>query len=318
MATGMIASGQETAAFEAEIGEALSMPPGVATSSGTAALAASLRALQVGRDHEVIVPTYVCRAVADAVESVGARPALCDVELDWCMSARTVADAITPRTRAVIVVHTFGICADTAGIRDLGFPIVEDCCQAIGAPGTGEIGAAVVLSFHATKLLTTGEGGMALARESGIAARLRSAVAVARTPLADVQAALGRSQLQKYAQFRRRRQILAERYLAAWSALPAALPFHLMGRSLFFRFPLRTSGDFDQLRESFGRRGVHVRRGVDALLHRASGLDVSRFPNAEQLFRETLSIPLYPSLTDDDQARVVEAARDVLAAPVVS
>jgi dTDP-4-amino-4,6-dideoxygalactose transaminase len=313
MRRGMIAAGEETRAFEVEVGRSLGMPPGVATPTGTRALACALEALGIGAGDDVVIPTYVCRAVADAVRGVGATPRLCDVGDDWCATPDTIAAAVGPRTRAIVVVHTFGIAADVAGLRRFGLPVIEDCCQALGAPGTARDGDVTILSFHATKLLTTGEGGMALTRDAALGARIRAIAASARQPLSDLQAALGRAQLARYGDFVAKRKALALRYLADLTGLALAAPAHLTGRSVFFRLPVRIAGDFDEVRGAFAARGVQVRRGVDALLHRSEGI-AGRFDGAEQRFAETVSLPIYPSLQDDEYARVVAACRDVFAA----
>jgi UDP-4-amino-4-deoxy-L-arabinose-oxoglutarate aminotransferase len=194
--------------------------------------------------------------------------------------------------------------------RSIDVPVIDDCCQAIGVPRVG--GAVSVVSFHATKMLTTGEGGMALTADRVLAERMRADAFDRRDQLSDLQAALGRSQLRRYPAFLSRRRALAERYVRALASLPVVVPSSIAGRSLFFRFPLRTNGDFDQIRAEFAVHGVHVRRGVDTLLHRTAGIDAGRFPNAERLFRETLSIPLYPALSDDEANRVIAAAEKVL------
>jgi UDP-4-amino-4-deoxy-L-arabinose-oxoglutarate aminotransferase len=241
--------------------------------------------------------------------ATGAAPRLCDVGDDWCVTAESVNAAMTPRTRAVIVVHTFGVPVSEEVARRSDVPVIDDCCQAIGLPRAP--GAVCVVSFHATKMLTTGEGGMALTADRVLADRMRADASERRDQLSDVQAALGRSQLRRYPAFLARRRELAERYSRALASLPIALP-SLAGGSLFFRFPIRTSGDFDQMRAEFAAHGVHVRRGVDTLLHRSAGIEASRFPNAERLFRETLSIPLYPALSDAEADRVIAAAAKVL------
>jgi UDP-4-amino-4-deoxy-L-arabinose-oxoglutarate aminotransferase len=284
----------------------------VATSSGTRALVCALRALEIGPGDEVVIPSYVCSAVWRAVAATGATPCLCDVDDGWCVSADTVLSAMSPRTRAVIVVHTFGIPADRQIAMRVGVPVIDDCCQAVGLPQDACGGSICVVSFHATKMLTTAEGGMALSADRSLADRMRSVAESERDQLSDLQAALGRSQLRRYPGFLARRQALAVRYCDALAALPITLPRRWLGQSLFFRFPLRVKGDFDRIRAEFEASGVQVRRGVDALLHRLAGLDSARFPNAERLFNETVSIPLYPALSDADAARVVATAAKVL------
>jgi len=110
--SGMIAEGEVVAEFENAVAEYLGMAGGVATSSGTMALFLALKALDISHGDEVIIPTYVCRAVLDAVNYTGATPVLCDVGDDWCMNVETVKRHITKQMRAIILVHTFGISAN--------------------------------------------------------------------------------------------------------------------------------------------------------------------------------------------------------------
>ena len=314
LAGAMIAKGDATRALEQAIRARLGLPFALATASGTDALAAALRAVGVERDDEVVLPTYVCEAVWVAIRAVGATPVLCDVELDRCASARTIQPVISPRTRALVVVHTFGAVADVTSISALGRPVVEDCCQAFGASRNGRLagtlGDACVLSFHATKLLTTGEGGMALVRHEDAGHRLEAVRRERRSPLADLQAALGLSQLQQYDSFVTRRRQIADRYFAELRDLAIELPSDVADRSVFFRFAVRSTQPFESVRDAFAADGIHVRRGVDALLHRRFAA-AQPFPNADLLFDQTVSLPIYPAMSDADVSRVVESARRV-------
>jgi perosamine synthetase len=129
-----------------------------------------------------------------------------------------------------------------------------------------------------------------------------------------VQAALGRSQLRRYRGFLDRRRAIANRYFTGLAGLDVRLPLSVRDRTIFFRFPLRTPRDFDEIRSRFARAGVHVRRGVDALLHRTFGPSPADFEGAERCFAETVSLPLYPALTDADCSRVIEASQQVFPA----
>lgn len=324
---GMIAEGALVRKFEQEMSLYLGLRGGVATSSGTSALFLALLALGAGEGDEVIIPTYTCRSVWDAVRATGATPVLCDVGDDWCMSAETIRPHIGPKTKSIVVVHTFGIMADVEAIRALGVPVIEDCCQALGAKSgarvAGTRGELCVLSFHATKLLTTGEGGMVLGGDEKLLAKLRALKEGEgagplslryRQPLSDLQAALGLSQLSKYDNFLRRRRLIAEQYFTELEGLPIELPRAVRERSIFFRFPLSISLEFDALRRRFDAEGIQVRRGVDALLHRQCGLSSENFPVAERCFYRTLSIPLYPALGSLDCARIVEVCRRIFGA----
>ncbi|MBK9517847.1 MAG: DegT/DnrJ/EryC1/StrS family aminotransferase [Anaeromyxobacter sp.] len=295
----------------------------VAVGSATAALVLALRGLGVGPGHEVILPTYVCVSVLEAVLSCGATPVLCDVGDDWVVRAADAARHLGPRTRAVIVPHQYGVFAEVGAFRALGVPIIEDCAQALGAAGSRPLEADVaVLSLHPTKCLTAGEGGLAAARDPALAEVLRrlrdgsreAPCARVPAPLSDLAAALALSQLDRYPEGLERRRRLAARYAAALEvAAPACLRRPAMARSMFFRFPVAPAGGLEGCQAAFLARGVQVRRGVDLLLHRAMGLDDRLFPVAVAHFASTVSLPIHPALTPAEEDRCVEAAAAVLA-----
>lgn len=320
----MICQGTLVAEFEREVGRFVGLPPGVAAASGTASLQMALHAMNVGPEDEVIVPTYVCRSVLNAVRSVGARPVLCDVNDDWNMSAEEAEPHLGSRTAAIIAVHIFGIPADVSGLVGLGIPVIEDCCHAFGATlhgrKVGTQGSVAFFSFHAGKCLTTGEGGMLLSADGDIIERAReirdglstSGPAIA-APLTDLQAALGLSQLSRYPNFRETRRRIADRYFHCLKDCDVRLPYSVRENCMFFRFPLRTAQDFATLRAEYAAHGIHVRKGVDCLLHRLIGLPAEQFPVAESLFEETVCLPIYPALSEREVDRVVEATRCIFA-----
>src|SRR5437867_1692953 len=177
--SGRLAQGAEVEAFERELAARLGVAAVAAVSSGSAALELSLRALDVGHGDEVVVPTYACDALHHAVTRCGATPVLADADPETLgPAAKDVARRLTRRTRAVVVVHPFGLGLDLDEFLALGVPVVEDCAQAIGARvagrSVGSRGAMAVCSFYATKLLTTGEGG-AVAGAPERVARVRDA-----------------------------------------------------------------------------------------------------------------------------------------------
>jgi perosamine synthetase len=308
----MVAEGDASRKLEGAAAKYLGQAGGVATPDGTTALYLALRALDIGPSDDVVVPTYVCEAVAQAVRWTGATPVLCDIGDDWCVNADTVKRALTKRTKAVVLVHTFGIVAETRPIVALGLPVIEDLAQAFGASSkdgkAGGFGDLSIASFHATKCLTTGEGGMAFARDEQMLARLRALKASAhRLPLSNLQAALGLSQLQRYDEFLSRRGRIAERYR---QALPDRLlpPKAVLERTIHFRFPVRVELGVEELMAAFEARGVLAKRGVDALLHQEAGA----FAGAESAFEHTLSLPIHPSMSAEEIDRAVETAQQVL------
>lgn len=312
LAGGMIAQGETAAQFEHAMARWLAAPGAVATASGTAALGLALRALDAA-GGEVVLPTYVCRSVLDAVVHAGAQPVLCDAGPDWLVRAEDVAPHLTPRTRAVVVPHLYGLFADVAAIRALGVPVVEDAAQALGDASAHAAGADfIALSFHPTKCLTTGEGGMLLARDPALLARARALRDTSGARLSDLAAALGLAQLARYPEALRRRAALAQAWRDALHGLPGLdLGWHGRLRSMAFRFPLHRAGGLDACQAAFAARGVHVRRGVDALLHRALGLPDTAFPRATAHFATTVSLPIYPALADAEFRACAAAARAV-------
>jgi perosamine synthetase len=323
--SGMVGEGDLVREFERAVSKYLGLTEGVATCSGTDALFLALKSLGIGDRDKVIIPTYVCRSVWNAVRATGAEAVLCDIGEDWCVNEDSVKRHMTRRTKAIVVVHTFGIMADVAPICKLGIPVIEDSCQALGARWDGRMagtfGDFCVLSFHATKLLTTGEGGMVLANDKRWLSRLRNLkqekemrnVVHYRKPLSDLQAALGLSQLARYEDFLKRRRLIADYYFTHLRTLPVELPYHIRHRSIFFRFPLRIRGHFEALRLLFDEEGIQVRRGVDTLLHKMFAGDSDRYPVAQKYYAETLSIPLYPALKTKERRKVVEVCRRVIA-----
>jgi len=320
LATGFLAQGAIAARFEDEMASWLKTSGGVATGSGGAALVLALRALGCGPGSEVILTTYVCRTVLDAVVATGAKPMLCDAGPDWVVRAEEIAPHVTPRTRAIIVAHLYGIFADLPAIRAFGVPIVEDACQALGTTAQHtEQGDCLVLSFHPTKCLTTGEGGMVLGRDPSLVARVRKLrdgipgkPGREFSPLPDLSAALGLSQLRRYPEFLRRRHDLAAKWRSALATIPGLGLDRLNGvSSMHFRFPLQRAGGLDACAAHFATRGIHVRRGVDALLHRLLGLSDHDFPIAVGLIAATVSLPIYPALDSESFNRSCAAAVEI-------
>jgi perosamine synthetase len=324
--SGQLVQGPEVAAFERELAARLGAQDAAAVGSGSAALELALVALGVGAGDEVLIPTYVCDALYHAVRRAGATPVLVDADpATHSMSAKDALARRTPRTRAVIVPHALGLTADLEPFRALDVPVIEDCAQALGAEldggdPAGSGGALAVCSFYATKMIAAGEGG-AVVGPSALVARVREArdyderaTLAPRTnvKLTDMAAALARGQLARLDAFVARRRALAARYRALLAGVPARLPVDAGARHVYHRFVLGLDRDPGAVAQALGERGVAARRPVFRPAHRAHGLD--GFPEADRLWAESLSIPCYPALTDDEVERVARAVRAVLAA----
>lgn len=318
----MIARGKRVKAFEKALSVNLNIPSAICSSSGTSALVLALKILNIGINDEVIIPTYVCSSVLAAVTSVGATPRLCDVDESGVITVATVSSHLTDRTRAIVAVHIFGHPCDVTKLKTLGFPIIEDACQAFGLKinqqFAGTLGVLGIVSFHATKCLTTGEGGALIVNDPSL---LDRAYEVAESfvsnnasgiiAFTDMQAALGLSQLNRYTSFLERRLNIFRRYHEVAHRLKGAKAGYPDLPSFLFRFTLRTDIGFDEVESALLSFGVQARRGVDRLLHRQLGLDDRDFPISTSIFYETVSLPFYPSLSKVEQDQVIIAMKEV-------
>ncbi len=312
------------AEFERMAAEYIGVKNGVSASTGTTALYYALKAVSAGPGSEVILPTFVCRAVLDAVIDSGATPVFADIGDDWCVNAETVSKKISDKTNSIILVHTYGISAGIDEISKLGFPVIEDFCPAFGGEidgsKLGSLGVIGIASFYATKPLTTGEGGIALSNDESLIEAIRELKYGGATleqgrkrfPLSDIQAALGISQLKRYNQFLERRKKIADYYFRELDNLPVSLPHHIRDRSIFFRFPIGVPGGYEKYPEKFAALGIDIARGgVDFPLHIRCGMPHGSLPASERLFVETLSIPIYPAMSDSEVERVAESCKRI-------
>ncbi|HKO10737.1 MAG TPA: DegT/DnrJ/EryC1/StrS family aminotransferase [Acidobacteriaceae bacterium] len=223
--------------FEHAMAEYVGSEHAVGVSSGTAGLHLALLALGVGPGDEVVVPSFTFVAVANAVRYVGAVPVFADIDAESLnLDPAQVEAAITPRTRALIAVHTFGRPADMAAlgqiVRRHHLRLIEDACEALGAEmdgrQVGTFGDAAVFAFYPNKQITTGEGGMVVTQEVDVARRVQALRNHGRTGeawlehaevgynyrLSEMQCALGIVQLRRIESILARREAVARRYCA--------------------------------------------------------------------------------------------------------
>ena len=164
MQSGQIAQGTAVDVFEKELAQITGVKGAVAVSSGTAALHLGLLALGIGKGDEVLLPSYVCTALLNAIHYTHATPRLVDIHPDsFNIDASMVKKSLSKRSKAIIVPHLFGLPADLDDLLAMGVPVIEDCAHALGmsyhGKTVGGFGVFSFASFYATKLITTGEGG---------------------------------------------------------------------------------------------------------------------------------------------------------------
>lgn len=320
--SGHLAQGDKVRLFEEELATSLRRRGGVATSSGTSALHLALLTLGVGAGDEVLLPSYTCVALLHAVRYVRATPVFVDIDPDeYNLSSSEVRRHLTSRTKAIIVPHMFGMPVDLEPLVRSEIPLIEDCAQALGAVyhgrPVGSFGTISVCSFYATKVITTGEGGMLLSDSEFILTRARGLRDYdGRTDheirfnykMTDTEATLGLSQLRRLASFVDRRQSLASRYTADLAHLPVKLPASKPDRThIFYRYVVGVS-DAPWLANRLATRGIQCKSPVYQPLHRY--LNQDGFVHTENAMRTALSIPIYPSLADAEVERIIRSVAE--------
>lgn len=321
--SGMLSEGPRVAEFERAVAADLGRRGGVAVNSGTAALTLALMTLEGRGRDEVIVPSYVCTAVLDACHAAGAAPRVVDVDpSDLNIDPQAAAEAVTQGTRAILAAHMHGAPADVASLAGLGPPVIEDLAQCVGAERdglrVGAGGACAVLSFYATKLLTTGYGGMLVSSDRGQLDRARDLRSFdnrrdwkprLHVSLSEINAAVGLSQWRGLPRMIARRRALARRY----DAVAGDRAVRPNGRGVYYRYLVRARQGAPKAIRAFREVGVEAKRPVFRPIHRYLGLDRKRFPVTEKAHREIVSVPLYPALRESQVRRILRALTEVIA-----
>lgn len=325
--SGWLAQGKEVKDFEDELSKYLNYGPGhsAAFSSGTAALYVVLTSLGVKEKDEVIIPSYLCSAVLNAIYLARAKPILVDInEDDFNISFKDVRKKINSRTKAIIVSHIFGMPADAKKFIKLGVPIIEDCAQAIGSKLNGKnvgiFGKAAIFSFYASKMLTTGYGGMIFSKDKDFIEKMKDYREFDcrknyeprfNFQLSDFQAAMGTVQLKKLPLFLNKRKKIAKEY---YEALPSnvAWPYGSIEDSgfNFFRFLIRTKEPI-KIKKFMKRKGIETIIPIETheLLHRYLKQNPANFSISEYVSKTTLSLPIYPSLTIPEIKKIKAAVK---------
>lgn len=345
LASGYLTQGPKVAAFEATMAATIGVPHAIATTSATTALHLTLAAKEVGPGDEVIVPDFTFPATANVVVQQGARPILADVDLDtFTIDPAILDDLVTERTRAIIPVHAFGLSADmdpiVAFARRHGLVVIEDAACAIGTTyygrSCGTLGDAGCFSFHPRKAMTTGEGGLVTTADDALAERirlLRSHGGIRRDGrftfeaagfnyrMSDILAAVGLAQARKLAGFIEEKRRLAARYGSLLAGLPGVRPPvqpAWAGHVYQSYVVLLDDGiDRDAIIVAMRGRGIETTLGTYALhdqpfFQRAYGYRSGDLPHSDRAFRQSLTLPLYPGLSDEDVEHVAGALADAV------
>jgi perosamine synthetase len=329
--------------FERLFSEAMGCRFGIACANGTAALHLALATLGIGAGDEVVIPAFTMIATANAVAYTGAAPVLVDAEpRTWNMDPGQIESRIGPRTRAIVVVHTYGHPVEFDAIAKTaerhGIPIVEDAAEAHGAlyrgRPVGGLGAAATFSFYGNKIVSTGEGGMVTTNDPEIArlARLLRDHAFSSDRhfwhtlpgfnyrMTNLQAAVGLAQTERLARLVDARRDHARLYSQRLTAVRGlTLPFEAEGvRSVNWMYGILVGDDFgisrDELRRRLAARGIETRTFFIPIhfqpiyFRKYSGL---KFPVAEDLCRRGMYLPSGSGLSEEE---IDFVAREIAAA----
>lgn len=297
--SGRLAQGPEVEAFEAECAALVGRKFGIAVSSGTAALHLALKVLSPR--GPVALPSYGCASLLTAIDLAGAEPVLCDTRIDFNLDPRAVPSDVA----AAIVPHLFGASAAMPSTAI----VIEDIAQSIGGPA-GREGIVSIASFYATKLMTTGEGGMLLTDDEGLAGSFRDLRDYDNRDdyrvrynykMTEMQAAIGSVQLTRLPEFIARRKEIAEQYHDAFKVLPLVVP---QGADhVYFRYVVRTA-QREALESHLQSQGIEAKRPVFKPAHQYRSANC---PESERAHVEALSVPIHPAMNDADVRRVVRA-----------
>jgi dTDP-4-amino-4,6-dideoxygalactose transaminase len=323
--------GPEVAAFEQELAAYCGVRHAVGVANGTDALTIALRAMGIGSGDEVVVPSFTFYASAEAIPPTGARPVFCDVDPEtFCLTPDTVRAALTPRTKAVVVVHLFGNVAPVRDIEALGVPVLEDAAQAAGSTGAegrpGSLGAAATFSFFPSKNLACfGDGGAIITADDAIAERARilrfhgSLDKVTyqyvgyNSRLDELQAAIMRVQLPHLDTWANGRRAAGHHYEEAGLGELVELPAPVAGCSPAWHLYVVRSAHADALARALGDAGIGHRAYYRTPVHRQPAMreyaEGTHLPATEEVARTHLAIPMSPVLTRAQVDEVVRAAR---------
>tara|TARA_B100000902_G_scaffold341024_1_gene344191 strand:+ start:3983 stop:5044 length:1062 start_codon:yes stop_codon:yes gene_type:complete len=327
--SGIIAQGPEVAKFEEEFAKVCGVKHAIAACNGTTAGHLIMLASGIGPGDEVITTPFTFFATASVVIMAGAKPVFVDVEEDgFCLDPKKVEAAITDKTKAIHPVHLYGELADMPSFLEIAekhkLLLIEDSAQAHCANSwggnAGSFGKAGWFSFYPTKNMTTSEGGMVttndeefankckVIRAHGMSAQYQHTEFGYNYRMTDISAAIGREQLKKLASFNSRRRKIAEMYNSELSDL-VMTPKNRRGH-VFHQYTIRCEKR-DELRNFLLDRKINTGIYYPSLLFSYPSMNAyqSSCPNAENLIKEVLSLPVHPALSDSDVFEVISSIK---------
>jgi perosamine synthetase len=324
-----ISGGPFVERFERDLSDYLACKHVLSVSNGTAALHLAYIALKLKAGDEVVTPAFGFMAAANIALQIGIHPVFCDVDPDtWCLRADDVKKVISPKTRAIVAVHSYGNVCEMEPILDLGrergIPVIEDAAEALGSRISGALagtlGAINTFSFHATKTIATGEGGLVATNDDALAetARLYRSHGLRRERhywhevpghnfrMTNLQAALGCAQLEYIATVTRERQRVFSEYERGLGAIPGVVMQRKTTGTdpLIWAVGVRLNPDVfpqgrDRVSAALAEKGIETRPGFQAPSEMAY-FNEKPYPVADELGQWVLSLPTFATLQDGE------------------
>lgn len=335
-----LVQGEKVEKLENELSQYMSVKECIAVTNGTSSLHLILIALGIGYGDEVIIPAFSYIATANVVELVGAKPIFVDINIEsFNIEKNQIEAKITSKTKAVMVVHEFGLSADVQEIKKLcdgfGLFMIEDAACALGAKEegvhVGTIGVAGSFSFHPRKAITSGEGGCIVTNDSDLASRLRALRNHGIDPndktkneficagfncrMTDFQAVLLSSQLKRLNESLKRKNQIARIYQSHITNPSIKLPVASQNKIhawQTFHILLNQSKKQKNIIEMFSAKGIGVNYGAQCIPTQKFFLEkyrhdvIKEFPNAMRAYQCGLAIPIYEMLTDEQVSFLVD------------
>jgi perosamine synthetase len=331
--SGNLTQGPEVLAFEREFSLLVNERECVAVNSGTSALHLALLSLGIGVGDEVIVPSFTFAATANSVALTGAKPIFVDIDINtYNIDPSLIEKAITPKTKAIQVVHLYGLPADMIRIVEIAkrhdLLIIEDAAQAhsasINDQPVGTFGDAAAFSFYPTKNMTSGEGGMIvfkdkeaarlarLYRNQGMEKRYQNEIVGFNLRMTDIHASIGRAQLKHLLKWSKKRQ---DNAMTLSSQLQNVItPVIPNGFShVFHQYTIRVPKNRDSFAERLSKAGVGNSVYYPTQVHKLPSFNSSLSLPLTQLATESvLSLPVHPSLSSRDLKRVINTVNSLV------
>lgn len=330
--------GVYTEKFEKSCADFLGSPHAIGVSNGTVALHLALHCLNIGPGDEVIVPTFTYIASVNTIAQTGATPVFVDCRAeDWLIDSKDVEAKITPRTKAIMPVHLYGVICDMVALKNLAdahnIAIVEDCAEAMGSTlhgqHAGTFGDVGTFSFFGNKTITTGEGGMVIAADASLAARMRKVKGQGQSldrrywhdelgfnyRLTNICAAIGLAQMERIDAILGQKRVVAQLYRELLRDSGVTFQHQqdgLISSEWLVSLLLPPHVDRDLVMKALLEEGIDSRPVFFCAHYMPMYKSSDVFPVSQDIAARGMSLPSYPALTNNDVHRISTTLKNII------